>query len=467
VFIMKCADGRTRRIVASAGALSIALLLAAACSDDDACEGGCGDPDAIGVPLSPVCGGEVCTAGVICDGEIVAAATQAELDEAAAKAGACVALLPGKYGDVTLAEGTSLLGRWADEVEVGEVSVAGGDVVIRGVEAKGIRVDGGAARVDQTRVTGGTGIVGKPGSDLELVQVEVTAVAEQGAPAVLADGVGQLSLDRVFVHRNGGPGVFVQADGCDGTLAQVALERVHVEETVGVGMALIGASATIRSTEILRTSQTPGEADGFGLGTSSCSELDVEGLRVDDTANVAVVLFESSGSLGSPGEDRGIIIVNGRGGGVWLESATAELELDNFDISDSGGVGIGVGPETVGIIIVNGRVANTSSAARPVVGGDMRQVGDGLLWGGDSQIVMDDVTLEGSSRNAVLIDGPVAAGSSIANITLGGDDADKGILQQRVSTGEDAPAVDNAPAVDQTEEAMFEVPVSPAFQVVE
>lgn len=439
------------------GALFIALV-ACGCSDPDECPpGGCGDPDAIGVPQSPVCGGDVCTEGVSCT-EIVEASTQAELVAGAGIVGACVALAPGAYGDVGLARDTSLLGRWADEVSVGSVTALGG--TIRGVQTTGIVVEG-ATLIDQVRVAApqGRGIDVRPGSDVTIVQTEVSDASDHAIVSI--DAVAH--LDRVYVHDGAGPGVWLQGPGCEANAsAPVTVDRLHVERAHTVGLALVGVDATVANTNILDTRQAPGVADGFGMSTADCTVLDVANLHVDGADAYGATLFATSGRLGSPGEDRGIIIVNGHTGGIWFEDTSADLTFDNFDIADSSGVGIGVGAESRGIIIVNGRVGNTMSASRPVMGGGQQQVGDGLLWGTGAQLSLDGLTLAGSGRNALLIDGAVAMGSAISLLTLEGADADKGIVQQSFEDGATSPSVgDGVPPIQQSPDALFDVPLSP------
>jgi hypothetical protein len=68
-------------------------------------------------------------------------------------------------------------------------------------------------------------------------------------------------------------------------------------------------------------------------------------------------------------------------------------------------------------------------------------VGDGLNWFDASSVVLDGITLSGSARQSVLIDGDVGQGSSITNVTLEGGDELLGILQQNYTQGGVQPVV--------------------------
>jgi hypothetical protein len=443
----------------------VAAAVLAGCGDDGEDCPGCAD--AIGVPTAPVCADELCTAGVSC-AQTVVARTQAELEAGAGQPGACVALAPGAYGDVTLAAGTSLLGRWADEVRVGTVVIAAGaGATVRGVTATSVVVEGASAlRVDQVRAAGGArGIDIQPGSAVTIVQTEVTGTAGH---AIVATDPGSVALDRVFVHDVAGPGVWLQGPSCEaGPRAPVSLDRVHIERAQAVGVSLLGAEATLGATTIVATRQGGTAADGHGLAVADCSSIDARGVVIDGADAFGAVMFQSAGRLGAPGEAESIIIINGRTGGLWLEGDQG-VTLENFDISASGGVGVGIGAETVGIIIINGRVGGTTTMALPVVGGGQEDVGDGLMWRTGAQVSIDGLTLEASGRNAALIDGAVGAGSSIANVSLGGGDESKGILQQGFGEGTTAPEVgDNAPPLTQEPDAPYDVPESPAAPVRE
>jgi hypothetical protein len=80
-------------------------------------------------------------------------------------------------------------------------------------------------------------------------------------------------------------------------------------------------------------------------------------------------------------------------------------------------------------------------------------------------MTVDGLSLAGNARQSILIDGPVAAGSSIANVTLAGTDEQSGILQQRYSGGEAPELGEGTPELEQRAEVVFEVPTPPAAPV--
>jgi hypothetical protein len=85
-------------------------------------------------------------------------------------------------------------------------------------------------------------------------------------------------------------------------------------------------------------------------------------------------------------------------------------------------------------------------------------VGDGLDWLAASQLTIDGLTVSGSARQSVLIDGPVADGSSVARITLEGNDATLGILQQGLSPGGAQPEVGpDVPAIRTEPDRLFPI----------
>ena len=197
---------RLSRTALAYGAVLASLLAATGCSDSDECpEGGCGDPEAIGVPTRPVCGGDTCTQGVTCS-EVIEVDDDAGLADAASQAGACVALAPGSYGDVTLAAGTSMLGRWADEVTVGRVTVDGG--TLRGVQASGISVHG-TTRIDQVRVSAPTerGIDVQAGANATIVQTEVNDATQHAIVSIDATVTPPSPIARPPPRARSGPPV--------------------------------------------------------------------------------------------------------------------------------------------------------------------------------------------------------------------------------------------------------------------
>ena len=79
-----------------------------------------------------------------------------------------------------------------------------------------------------------------------------------------------------------------------------------------------------------------------------------------------------------------------------------------------------------------------------------------------ARLQIDGLSVSGSARQSILIDGPVASGSSVAHVTLAGGDEKKGIVEQNFSGGT-APAVGaGAPQVTQSAGMVDAIPLGPA-----
>jgi hypothetical protein len=444
--------------------------------------GGCGDDvppcttfegQCIGVPPEPLGDGDFCTDDVACadvveleDGDDLASAA------AAAAPGTCIALGPGAYGDASVPGGVSVLGCGAALVDVGSLTVQSGEgTVIRGVHAVAVHVGTDAgARIEAARIQGG-GLVGDAGSRVTVADSEIVDSGLYGLRAVDAAAV---ELARTVIQGAKGPGAWIECTaGCDcAARAQVGFDHVLLDSNHHIGLNLIGAAATIRTTAVRNTRQItegmqlPG---GNGVSVTACSTIDATGLTVDGADGYGMLVDDSTGKLGSSSGELGIIIIGTRGG-LWLQNITDPqgVTVQGADIHDVSAVGLGIGgdAESLGIIIIGTHVGNVGAAAvlvEPAVQGDFEQVGHGLVWGAGAQVQVDGLTVENSAMQSVLIDGPVGAGSSITNVTLAGGDEAMGIVQQRVMAGEEQPEVGpSAPALDTHADKVAEVPASPA-----
>jgi hypothetical protein len=97
------------------------------------------------------------------------------------------------------------------------------------------------------------------------------------------------------------------------------------------------------------------------------------------------------------------------------------------------------------------------------VSASSESVGDGLDWFGASYLMVEGVTVSNSARASVLIDGAVAAGSTIQSLALGGGDEQKGILQQNVTVDDTSPSVGTGvPSVRTSASEEFAIATPPA-----
>ncbi len=154
---------------------------------------------------------------------------------------------------------------------------------------------------------------------------------------------------------------------------------------------------------------------------------------------------------------------------MWLENIPDKgVRIEGATFTGNALVGLDIGGGSRGIVIVNNHVADTATGdtqtegwvSKEKVDAGQGSAGDGLIWGAGAEATIDGLTISGSGRNALLIDGPVSG--SLSNVTFQGGDADKGIVQQYVESPAEAPSVSNAPALTQQEDAPSNTPKAPA-----
>jgi hypothetical protein len=429
-----------------------------------------------GVPSDNVCSETTCTTGVQC-AKVVTVGTDAELQAATASAenGTCIALKAGSYGDATLPAGVSLLGVGAKLVNVTRVDVQGSGGVVQGVNVSGggIRVDGSGGqpvRISQVRVTnsGADGVRVEAGAVVEIVRSDVSGSARYG---VSGFGAGSISVHQSIVSGGKGPGVWAEcADGC-ACAAPVNLDvfGTIIRDNKLVGVSIVGATATLKDVDITGNTVASGFQPGGGLSVSQCSNVTATGLRVLDNSHFGILVDDSAVSLGGPGSKDGVEVSRNLMG-IWMQkigtSFDVQAKLENCKILENSGVGLGLDGSSKGIIIYGTEVRETTAIALPVlVGGvsaDSREVGDGLNWLKTTQAQIDGLTVSASARQSFLIDGEVAAGSSISNIALEQGDETKGILQQNLPSGGVEPSVGaGSPVLTKSPAEQFAVPKSP------
>lgn len=456
-----------RRIAAPA-----AMLAIIACSDDD--PGPCTmfEGQCIGLPPGELCDDDFCTDGAAC-ATVIELENGDDLAAAAATAapGTCIALGEGSYGAATLPSGVSVLGKAAALVTVGSLDVqAGSGATIRGVRIQGgVALAGAVLRIEAVRIEGASdAIVARGGSDVTVVDSEIAGAAQHGILALDARAV---RVERTLLQDLGGPGVWTQCGtGCDCVeKPAVSLDHVLVERARHVGVSLVGVNAHLETVHVVDTGQltVPVQlAGGGGLLASGCSELDVHHLTIDTAVSFGILVDASSGAIGNDAEALGIIIV-GTKVGMWLSNIQSGITIAGADITTNQGVGIGIGGSVAskGIIIVGTLVGKTESATllvEPAVNGEKKQVGHGFVWGGGAQVKIDGLTLAGNADASMLIDGPVAADSTLKDVTLTEGDEAKGIVQQNVMPADAAPSAEGTtPTVTRDPMKVADMPAGP------
>ncbi|WP_437670773.1 right-handed parallel beta-helix repeat-containing protein [Sorangium sp. So ce131] len=459
------------RVMVLAGALG---ALAGCGADEPQAKEGCPTENEIrgacaGVPQAAVCDDDTCPGDVDC-AEVVPVGSDAELQAAAAAAmpGACIALAPGAYGAAVLPGGVSLLGRSAEDVTVTEVALdAGEGAVVRGLTTSMIQVRGATgAKIESVRVRGSadTGVIVEPQSSVAVVTSTIEGSAVYGVFAVDPLAV---SLDRVVIAGSAGPGLWVESSSeCADPAAQPALDvkRSIVRDSHIVGVALFGAKAVIAGLDILATD--PGlefqtGRYGGGLSIASCSDVEAKGLRVHASRSYGVLVDGSKATIGGTGPDEEVEIHRNLIG-LSIQNVTESFLLENAQLDQNEGFGIGVSGESRGVVICRSGVTRTKLKPLPTLDASAgaADVGHGLVWTERSEAAITDVTFSGSALASVLIDGE--ARGRLHRVTLSGGDEALGIVQQNFRTGGEQPAVaEGTPALRLAETALYPVPAPP------
>ncbi|WP_434041436.1 MULTISPECIES: right-handed parallel beta-helix repeat-containing protein [Sorangium] len=448
--------------------------LAGCGSDEPEVQQGCPAEDEIrgacaGVPQAAICEDDACTEDVACAG-VARASSDAELQAAAAAAspGACIALAKGTYGAVALPGGVSLLGRSAGDVTVREVALGAGEgAVVRGLTTSMIRVRGATgAKIASVRVRGSadSGVLVEPGSSVAVSASTIQGAALYGLHAVDPLAV---SLDGVVIAGSGAPGLWVASGAdCAEPSAQPALDvkRSIVRDSHIAGVALFGVKAAIAGLDIRATS--PGVElltgrYGGGLSIASCSDVEAKGLRVHDSTSYGVLVDRSKATIGGNGLDEEVEI-HRNVIGVSIQNVTESFQIENAQIDENQGFGIGVSGGSRGVIICRSSVSRTRMKPLPTLGAGAgaEDVGHGIAWSDRSEATITDVTLGGSALASVLIDGE--ASGTLHHVTLSDGDEALGIVQQNYTAGGAQPVVQaGTPALRAAETALYPVPAPP------
>lgn len=442
----------------------------AGCPEENVLGGVC-----VGVPAEPLCGDNVCTVNATCS-TIREVVDQAGLDAAvgAATAGDCIALHPGSYVAALLPPSVSLLGRSVDEVRIDSVQINGGSgALVQGmsVGAEGIRLDGAtdvtirAVRINSTTADG---IEANAGSSLSVYNSEVHGALRYALSAFDAN---EVLVEGSILNGASGPGMWAQCTGgCDcTTTVNVTMNDTIIRDTKIVGLSLVGASATLRNVEISGNTVDDHFQPGGGLSVSQCSTVDAVGLYVRDNSNFGILVDDSSVNFGEPGSTTIEVLRNLRG--IWVQNIGASMPqtvlLTGCEVGENDGVGIGVDGASTNVTIRESTIRDTAIIDLPVLIGGVsagaEAVGDGVNWFSVSQVVIDGLSVSNSARASVLIDGEVAAGSSIDNVTLGDGDDIKGILQQNFAGGEQPAVGTGAPSVTTSAVEEFHIAQPPAI----
>jgi hypothetical protein len=445
--------------------LLASCVLAVGCSDESEA------PAVAGCPQENVVGG-VC-AGVPAEAlsetvtttgsctSVVQVANMAELDTALAGAsdGGCIALLPGIYGSITLPVGVSLFGHHhADTVVAGVLVMGGSDVRLRGfaVQDGTISVSVGTTHIDAVRVEGGSGSGVSAGASAS-VTIERSTIGGKELYGVEAFNVGSVSVKGSVIAGNGA-GMWVQRDdGCMGTgTVSAAIEDSVLRSNHLVGLSLVGASATMDNVAVRDSLVGQNFEAGGGIAISGCSTVTATAVEVLRSVDFGVLIDGSTVSLS------GAVVSENGVRGVQIQNITDSVTIEDAVIEKNVGLGIGIDGASTSVTVRNTTISGTSMISLPVlvngVSAGADEVGDGITWLDGSFVTIEGVSVSSSARASVLIDGPVAMGSVIHGLTLGGGDEAKGVVQQNLPMDGTQPETMDAPPIMQQPGEMFSIP---------
>jgi hypothetical protein len=179
-----------------------------------------------------------------------------------------------------------------------------------------------------------------------------------------------------------------------------------------------------------------------------CSVVGATGVRVLNNSNFGVLVDNSSATFTLSSAGVGLEVSNNLRG-IWAQhigqANQQTVTIEGATVTGNTGVGLGVDGSSLNVSVTSCAVRDTSMVALPVLVGGVsagaESVGDGVNWFGASQLKIDGLTVSNSARASVLINGPVAPNSSIARVTLEGNDLSLGILQQNLPVGGTQPQV--------------------------
>ncbi|MBI2395405.1 MAG: hypothetical protein HYV09_37900 [Deltaproteobacteria bacterium] len=350
----------------------------------------------VGVSEAPICGATACTDGVTC-ARVHTVDGAAALDAAAAGAvsGDCLALLPGSYGALAVAPGVHVLGRGQTAVKVKSVRVSGaGRSLVRGISVE----SGGIVSVRAT---------------LEIDRVAVRGAADRAIDVTDAD-----VLVRETTLDGGGAGGLVSR--CNGACApgkrpKVTLRTTWLHDQRRLGVLARSVDVDLSHVVIERT-HASSFLFGRGVEVAARSTIQARMVRIADSEDAAIAMFDSAGTLG-PGLEllrpaRGVHFQGLPEGGV---------VLDGFVVEDASAVAVSIGASSRGVTVRNGRLSRTKMLRVPVDIGGMEDVGDGIEWGEGAQAFIEpSVRIETSARRPAVL--KATAEGRFAATLAGGDE---------------------------------------------
>lgn len=448
---------------------------------------GCGDPPATpapagcppgqevagictGVPDTPICNENFCTADVGCT-KTTNVDNDTSLQSAimVAQAGECITLAPGQYTNANLPGGVSLLGKSANDVHLNAVTLGPGNgATVQGlsVGAGGIIVDGATgARIVSVKASNADndGCTVQPNSE---VTIESSTIDHAKRYGIYASNAASVSVDKSFFTANTGAAIWAeQTNGCGAApMHALSLTTSVFRGNYQYSVILQGVTASMMTVDIVETTGDPAQfyAYGGGMAASQCTQLDATATRIDKSNAFGLLLDNVTGKFSGQDSDNKTSI-SGNQVGFWAKNVSGGFLLEDVDFEENKGVSIGSSGTTKGFIVCRVNVTHTIKTDMTVLDAGQiapkpQAVGDGFAWLDGSEVELADATFSQNERSSILIDGPAAG--KLTNVTLSGGDENLGIIQQNYD-GMAQPVVTNAPALDVDMSERFAVPVAP------
>ena len=387
-------------------------------------------------------------AGVICTAIDSSASNSAALTEALARAssGSCVVPAAGTYrGAFVVATGISLVAPVGaavnfegDREDAPALTVKAGaglfGVNVVSAPGVGVQVESGPAQVAKVTVSGAGnaallascaagGCLGEAqiislrevnlsnsrfGLWVDGVHAKVaggrsagnSTTLPTGGQGVIATGDTLLEIDGMTIEGNQKQGVLVY--GTSSTEARLSNLQVLSNK---VGLWVRGGHAVVTGGRIAKQSSSS-LSGGQGAIASDGALLEMDGLTVEENQTQGVLI---DGASGTEARLDNLQVLKNNDRGIWAQgvlgsTATPKLHIQACSVVGNRIGGIGA-RESRGIIIIQGRVADTVSEKVRTDLGEQEDVGDGLgLFENTGEVHIEGLELANNQRSQMLVD---------------------------------------------------------------
>ena len=338
--------------------------------------------------------------------------SQAELVAALAGPPSCIHLAEGRYGVVELRNGFEIVGTSWHGVVLDWLSFVDGSASACRLTTTGANVAEGARGAMQyvsIESSPADGVLVSAGAEARIVGSTIKKSAHYG---VSAFGIRSLEIERSVIEGVGtdrsGPGIWASCpEGCScATPPDVVVSDTVVRKTSIVGIAILGARGDLRNVRVANTTVGEQLDGGLGFGVADCASVTATGLEVVDNACVGMCLDSSKVALDD-------LVASGNLRAIYAgtRSAPAEVRISGATLTNNRGYGLSIAGATFAVV-EDTLVDDTTGLALPVivsgVSASTENVAEGICWTGSAVAHFHRVTVQGSERNAILIQGPAS-----------------------------------------------------------